>query len=340
MFTIKLFSRVPSRFVQRSSFLLLSVPQKQQSAILSDQCRSLLRESPSAHRNLSIFQRYGASSSATSEPTDKEQVSTVQNTGASRNADATYTSGDAKHSNQAEDSGYTHSRAADQTKESGPIWDFHSTIVESVKRRKGIKRTVFSDSDSENEEELSMDDLFKLVAEKEEILKLKNKEFGTMLDKFLRTRSEIENVMDRSRREAENSKKFAIQSFAKNLLDVADNLERASLEVTFAKLDTSTDSAGALPLIKKLIEGVEMTEKQLLEVFKKYGVEKFDPTNEPFDPHSHNAVFRLPDDSKRPGTVAVLLKSGYLLYDRVIRRAEVGVAQAVDFGEMSQWSFD
>ncbi|KAF5478975.1 hypothetical protein F2P56_005491 [Juglans regia] len=110
-----------------------------------------------------------------------------------------------------------------------------------------------------------MDDLFKLVAEKEEILKLKNKEFGTMLDKFLRTRSEIENVMDRSRREAENSKKFAIQSFAKNLLDVADNLERASLEVTFAKLDTSTDSAGALPLIKKLIEGVEMTEKQLLE---------------------------------------------------------------------------
>ncbi|KAG2682382.1 hypothetical protein I3760_11G189100 [Carya illinoinensis] len=311
MFAFKVFSLLPRRFVPRSPLLLLSVPQKQQSVILSDQFRSLLPESPSAvsflHNSapqLSIFQRYGASSSATSEPTDKEQVSTVQNTGASRNAEATNTSGDAKHSNQAEDSGSTHSRAADQTKE----------------------------SDSEKEEELSMDDLFKLVAEKEEILKLKDKEIGAVQDEVLRIYADMENFMYRTRRKAENSKKLSIQSFVKSLLDVADNLERASLEVTesFAKLDTSTDSAGALPLLKTLLEGVEMTKKQLLEVFKKYGVEKFDPTNEPFDPHRHNAVFQLPDGSKPPGTVAIVLKSGYLLYDRVIRPAEVGVTQAVE----------
>ncbi|OMO83609.1 GrpE nucleotide exchange factor [Corchorus capsularis] len=70
-----------------------------------------------------------------------------------------------------------------------------------------------------------------------------------------------------------------------------------------------------------------MTEKQLAEVFRKFGVEKFDPTNEPFDPHRHNAVFQVPDNSKPPGTVAHVLKAGYMLYDRVIRPAEVGVTQ-------------
>ncbi|KAG2678145.1 hypothetical protein I3760_12G130300 [Carya illinoinensis] len=302
MFVSRVLLRVPSRIVPRSSSLLLSVPQNQQSAILCDHLHSLVRESPNAlipsqvsflHHSaphLSIFQRFGVSSSASPEPTDKENGSNGENKGPSRNAEPSNTSGDAKLSNQAED------------------------------------------SDSESGEELSMDDLVKLVAEKEELLKSKHKEIEKMQDKVLRSYAEMENVMDRTRREAENSKKFAIQSFAKSLLDVADNLERASLEVkkSFAKIDTSTDSAGAVPLLKTLLEGVEMTEKQLMEVFKKYGVEKFDPMDEPFDPHRHNAVFQLPDGSKPPGTVAAVLKSGYLLYDRIIRPAEVGVTPAVE----------
>ncbi|GLT72839.1 hypothetical protein SLA2020_447380 [Shorea laevis] len=203
-------------------------------------------------------------------------------------------------------------------------------MSESVKRRrKGTKRIAFSDSDSESEGELSMDDLAKLVIEKEELLKLKHKEIEKLQDRVVRSYAEIENVVDRTRREAENAKKFAIQNFAKSLLDVADNLGRASSVVkeSFAKLDTSKDSAGAAPLLKTLLEGVEMTEKQLVEVFRKFGVEKFDPTNEPFDPHRHNAVFKIPDNSKPADTVAVVLKSGYVLYDRVIRPAEVGVTE-------------
>ncbi|XP_024021201.1 grpE protein homolog 2, mitochondrial isoform X3 [Morus notabilis] len=185
-----------------------------------------------------------------------------------------------------------------------------------------------NDSDEDN---LTMDDLVKLVAEKEELLKLKHKEIEKMQDKVLRSYAEMENVMDRTRREAENSKKFAIQSFAKSLLDVADNLERASSVVkeSFAKIDKSKDSSEATPLLKSLLEGVEMTEKQLSKVFKKYGMEKYDPTNEPFDPHRHNAAFELPDASKPPGTVAIVLKPGYVLYDRVIRPAEVGVTREV-----------
>ncbi|KAK8691154.1 hypothetical protein V6N13_074673 [Hibiscus sabdariffa] len=191
---------------------------------------------------------------------------------------------------------------------------------------------VTKESDSESDGDLSVADMVKLVEEKEELLNAKQKEMEEMKDKVVRTLAEMENVMARARREADNSKKFAIQNFAKGLLDVADNLGRASTHVkgSFSKIDESKDIAGAVPLLKTLLEGVEMTEKQLGEVFRKFGVEKFVPTNEPFDPHRHNAVFQVPDNSKPPGTVAHVLKAGYMLHDRVIRPAEVGVTQATD----------
>ncbi|XP_042481315.1 grpE protein homolog 2, mitochondrial-like isoform X2 [Macadamia integrifolia] len=188
----------------------------------------------------------------------------------------------------------------------------------------------YKTEDAETEDELSVDDLVKLVAEKEELMQIKTKEIEKMQDKVLRTYAEMENVMDRTKREAENSKKFAIQNFAKSLLDVADNLGRASSVVkdSFLKIDASKDTVGAMPLLKTLLEGVEMTDKQLAEVFRKFGLEKYDPVDEPFDPNRHNAVFQMPDDSKPPGTVATVLKSGYMLHERVIRPAEVGVTQA------------
>ncbi|GJX51982.1 GrpE protein homolog 2, mitochondrial-like protein [Tanacetum coccineum] len=194
------------------------------------------------------------------------------------------------------------------------------------------KENAGSDDKGLGEEDLTMDDLVKIVTEKEELLKAKQEEIADMKDKVLRTYAETENIMARTKREAENSKKFAIQGFAKGLLDVADNLDRASSVVkeSFAKLDTSSDSSGAVPLLKTLLEGVEMTEKQLAEVFKKFGVEKYDPTNEEFDPNRHNAVFQVPDPTKDPDTVAVVLKAGYTLHDRIIRPAEVGVTIKVD----------
>ncbi|CAG7884472.1 unnamed protein product [Brassica rapa] len=220
-------------------------------------------------------------------------------------------------------------KATSEANESG----VDSEPSKDSRRRKGAKRAAVSESDSESdadEEEMSMDDLMKLVAEKDELLLEKEQEIKQMKDKVLRTYAEMENVMDRTRRDAENTKKYAIQNFAKSLLDVADNLGRASSVVkeSFSKLDdTSKDSAGAAPLLKTLLEGVEMTEKQLAEVFKKFGMEKYDPINEPFDPNRHNAVFQVPDASKPEGTVAHVLKSGYTLFDRVIRPAEVGVTQ-------------
>ncbi|XP_022848409.1 grpE protein homolog 2, mitochondrial-like isoform X3 [Olea europaea var. sylvestris] len=186
--------------------------------------------------------------------------------------------------------------------------------------------------ESDLESDLSRDDLMKLLAEKEELLKVKQIEHEQMKDKVLRTLAEMENVKDRTKREADNAKKFAIQNFAKSLLDVADNLGRASsaAKESFSKIETSNGAPGAVTQLKTLLEGVEMTEKQLIEVFKKFGVEKYDVMNEEFDPNRHNAVFQVPDASKPANHVAVVLKAGYMLHDRVIRPAEVGVTVAVD----------
>ncbi|KAK2431733.1 Co-chaperone GrpE family protein [Trifolium repens] len=330
MFFNKIFSHF-SRTIPRTSLLSAQRIPQQQFHNFSNQFHSLL--SPQSTNKLIPIQvnflspsinsstpKFGFSSSASTETEDKKG-NNVHN-GDSTNDDPAKTSEEAKEIDQP---GQT--KSADQAEESGTISD-----SQTVKRRRSVKRTAFSDSDSDSESEsdLSRDDLIKRVTEKEELLKLKQKEIEKIQDKFLRTYAEMENVMNRTQREAENSKKFAIQNFAKSLLDVADNLGRASSVVkeSFSKIDTSSDSAEAVKLLKTLLEGVEMTEKQLSEVLKKFGVEKFDPTNEPFDPHRHNAVFQVPDDSKPPGTVAAVLKAGYLLHDRVIRPAEVGVTQA------------
>ncbi|KAG8365110.1 hypothetical protein BUALT_Bualt18G0070300 [Buddleja alternifolia] len=196
------------------------------------------------------------------------------------------------------------------------------------------------ESDSDLESELSRDDLVKLVAEKEQVLLTKQEELEQMKDKVLRAFAEMENVKERTRRESDNTKKFAIQNFAKSLLDVGDNLGRASsaAKESFSKIDASKDPAGAVQQLKTLLEGVEMTEKQLAEVFKKFGLEKYSPVDEEFDPNRHNAVFQVPDASKPADRVAIVLKAGYMLHDRVIRPAEVGVTVAVNNEEAEEES--
>ncbi|XP_073004489.1 grpE protein homolog 2, mitochondrial-like isoform X9 [Typha latifolia] len=190
--------------------------------------------------------------------------------------------------------GFSSSASPQPTEKEGNQSVEHETCLEEgtgAESSKTSSSSTGSDNvpDADTEAELSMEDLVKLVAEKEELLKLKHKEIEKMQDKVLRSYAEMENVIDRTRREAENSKKYAIQSFAKNLLDVADNLGRASSVVkeSFSKIDASKDSVGAVPLLKTLLEGVEMTEKQLAEV-------------------------------------------GYMLYDRVLRPAEVGVTEGLN----------
>lgn len=144
-------------------------------------------------------------------------------------------------------------------------------------------------------------------------------------DKLLRTLADMENLRERTRRQAEVAEKFAIQGFCKDLLDVADNLGRA---VATVETDEDADAEKVKRTLNSLHEGVLMVEKQLASTFGKHGVEKFDPIGEEFDPNSHMALFNVPDGEKEAGTIAAVTKPGYKLHDRVIRPAEVGVYQS------------
>ena len=144
-------------------------------------------------------------------------------------------------------------------------------------------------------------------------------------DKLLRTLADMENLRERTRRQAETAEKFAIQGFCKDLLEVADNLGRA---VATVEMDAEADVDKVRGMLNSLHEGVLMVEKQLASTFGKHGVEKFDPIGDKFDPNAHMALFNVPDAEKEAGTVAAVTKPGYKLHDRVIRPAEVGVYQS------------
>ncbi|KAL5220241.1 hypothetical protein ABZP36_024954 [Zizania latifolia] len=262
--------------------------------------------------SISSLQRFGFSSSAPQQDAKETNKSTEDGVNKS-------TQSETEASNET-----NHSSGTDNASQTGS----QDSMPQSNRRRRGTKRTAFSDSDTEGLD-LSKEDMIKLVLEKEELLKSKDDEIKDMKDRVLRSYAEVENVIARTKRESENTKKYAVQGFSKGLLDVADNLSRASSVVkeSFSKLDTSNDSTEAVKLLKTLLEGVEMTEKQLTEVFKKFGVEKFDPLNEKFDPNKHYALFQIPDPSKPSGTVAAVVKVGYMLHDRVLRPAEVGVTE-------------
>ncbi|XP_057765583.1 grpE protein homolog 2, mitochondrial-like [Salvia miltiorrhiza] len=275
---------------------------------------------------LSSFQWFGISSAASLQPNTKENPQSGNEHVNKANNQAA----------SAVESPHKTEPSASKVKTESVSATEPKSNASGTNRRRGVtKRTAFSDSESESDsdlEDLSRDDLLKLVVEKEQLLGVKQKELEQMKDKVLRTLAEMENVKERTTRESENTKKFAIQNFAKSLLDVADNLGRASsaAKESFSKINVHEDAVGAFQQLKVLLQGVEMTEKQLLEVFRKFGLERYDPVNEDFDPNRHNAVFQVPDSSKPADRVAVVLKAGYMLHDRVIRPAEVGVTVAAN----------
>ena len=149
-------------------------------------------------------------------------------------------------------------------------------------------------------------------------------------ESHLRTLADMENLRTRTQRQNEDAKKFAVQGFAKDLLDVADNMDRACATVTEEIIAEAKNDAGKLEtLLRSFKEGVELTQRQLSSGFKKNGLVKFDPVDEPFDANEHMALFNVPvgETKKEPGSVAVVTKAGYRLHDRVVRAAEVGVYQ-------------
>lgn len=155
--------------------------------------------------------------------------------------------------------------------------------------------------------------------EADEIIAALQAENAELKDRMLRTAAEAENIRRRAKKDVEDSANYAITKFARDLLDVGDNLRRA--------LEAAGDGANQNEAMKTLIEGVEMTERTLLKSFEQNGIEKLEPLGEKLDPNKHQAVFEMPSNEHPEGHVAQVMQAGYVIKDRLLRPAMVGVAK-------------
>ncbi|KAI8923429.1 GrpE-domain-containing protein [Entophlyctis helioformis] len=149
----------------------------------------------------------------------------------------------------------------------------------------------------------------------------KDKQIANLQDLYRRALADAENVRQRTRREIEEKQTYAIQKFAKELLNTADILTMALDAVPEAERNGSNEH------LKSLYTGVSMTRTELLKTFKQFGIESFSPLDEPFDHNLHQALFQAPIPNKKPGTVFQVTKIGYKIRDRVLRPAQVGVVK-------------
>jgi molecular chaperone GrpE len=140
-------------------------------------------------------------------------------------------------------------------------------------------------------------------------------------DRWMRALAEMENLRRRTEREVADARAYGIASFARDILAVADNMERA-LKALDDELREKADAAA-----KALLDGVELTERELHKVLEKHGVKKLEPVGEKFDPNFHQAMYEVADASVPAGTVVQVVQAGYTIGDRVLRPALVGIAK-------------
>lgn len=145
---------------------------------------------------------------------------------------------------------------------------------------------------------------------------------GDFKDKMLRALADMENLRKRTEREVTDARTYAVTSFARDVLQVADNMHRALDSIGDELRATADSKVGAL------LEGIDLTERELTKVLEKHGVKMFSPMGEKFDPNFHQAMYEVPDPTAAPGTVAQVIQAGYLIGERVLRPAMVAVVKA------------
>jgi len=149
-------------------------------------------------------------------------------------------------------------------------------------------------------------------------------EVAELKDKLLRALAESENVRRRAAKERDDTAKYAVANFARDMLAIADNLRRA------------LDNAPRDDASQNFVQGLDLTERTLLSALERYGIRKLDPKGERFNHDLHEAMFEVPIADAPPGTIVQVLEPGYMIHDRLLRPARVGVAKAVNGGEPGQ----
>ncbi|WP_156174576.1 nucleotide exchange factor GrpE [Hoeflea sp. IMCC20628] len=140
-------------------------------------------------------------------------------------------------------------------------------------------------------------------------------------DQRLRMAAEMENLRRRTARDVRDAKSYAISGFARDMLQVSDNLQRA-LEAVPEQVEGAADNG-----LNSLVEGVELTERAMLAALERHGVSKLEPKGQKFDPNYHQAMYEVPDPSVANNTVVEVVQPGYVIGERMLRPAMVGVAK-------------
>jgi molecular chaperone GrpE len=146
-------------------------------------------------------------------------------------------------------------------------------------------------------------------------------ENAELKDRLLRLAAEMENVRKRLGREIEDTRAYAITKFARDMLTATDSLSRALLVLPPETRDTAEGP------LKSLIDGIELTEREMQRLLAVHGVKPIEAEGQKFDPHKHQAMFEVPDPTRPEGTVVQVVQTGYAIGDRVLRPAMVGVAK-------------
>ncbi len=187
------------------------------------------------------------------------------------------------------------------------------------KENKDIEAEI-SEDQAETPSETGMpEEVIELETSQEDVILKQEEEIASLKDKLLRALAETQNLRRRADRERSDAANYAVTKFARDILSVGDNLNRAlsSLPEGF-KLEGE---------IKTLVEGVEMTDKELLNIFESHGIKKINPMGEKFDANFHQAMFETPVEGEADGTIIQVMQSGFTIKDRLLRPAMVGVAK-------------
>jgi molecular chaperone GrpE len=170
-------------------------------------------------------------------------------------------------------------------------------------------------------DETAIDPTTEVTAETPDPIEALVAEAADLKDRLLRTLAEMENLRRRTEKEVKDARDYAVSGFARDLLSVADNFERALAAVPTELRESGVAGASAL------IEGVELTGRELLKAMEKHGVRKLSPQGERFDPNLHQAMFEIPNPDVAAGTVLQVLQDGFAIGGRVLRPALVGVSK-------------
>ncbi|NOZ33504.1 MAG: nucleotide exchange factor GrpE [Alphaproteobacteria bacterium] len=165
-----------------------------------------------------------------------------------------------------------------------------------------------------DQSELSADPLLMSLA-------LMESENAELKERLLRAAADMENLRKRTERELRETRQFAIASFARDMLVASDNLSRAIMVLP------EGERSKAKGTLKALIDGMEMTDREMVRLMEKNGVTRIDPQGERFDPNFHQAMFEVPDTSVPDGTVSEVVQAGFVIGSRILRPAMVAVAR-------------